>query len=143
MKEGASKEGTPLTPEPLMTVREVAAWLGVSSRTIQRMAALERIPKIELPPASGTARNLRFDRVEVQAWRDSRKAAPRVARTPLPRARAEPSTRMVSPRECSEMWERIGLAGSPSTPMAAKQRRPQSRRPKPKASKPEAKANGP
>ena len=49
--------------EKLLTVKEVAEWLGLSIHAVYRRVQHNQIPHIRIGP-----RTVRFNRVKVQAW---------------------------------------------------------------------------
>jgi excisionase family DNA binding protein len=51
-----------IVPRPLLTIAEVAAWLGVDVRHIRRLVQERRIPYIKW------GHLLRFDPDEIEAW---------------------------------------------------------------------------
>jgi excisionase family DNA binding protein len=53
----------PAPPEPLMLARQVADWLGMSSRWVMNKAANGDIPSVRLPGSN----RVRFRRSEVEA----------------------------------------------------------------------------
>lgn len=57
-----------LTPsDASLGVREVAARLGVTPRTVRTMCAQKRLPHVALPGPSGRVR-YRFREVDIAAW---------------------------------------------------------------------------
>ncbi len=58
-------------PEPLMTTEQLAAYLGVSVRTVHDW----RIRGVDMPPAYRVGRHLRFRPDEVESWVGQRRAA--------------------------------------------------------------------
>ena len=52
-------------PDPLLDVREVAYWLGLSTKTVYRLAEEGR-----LPGAIKVSNRLRFDPKRIRAWLD-------------------------------------------------------------------------
>jgi excisionase family DNA binding protein len=58
-----SLDAAPVITPRLMTVRQLAAWLALSERTIKRMVAAQEIPGIVR-----IGRSVRFDRNQVETW---------------------------------------------------------------------------
>lgn len=52
----------------LLNRREMAALLGCSTRTLDRMIAAERIPYLRIPCFTGTGTRVRFDTREIEEW---------------------------------------------------------------------------
>lgn len=51
-----------------LTKKEVAAMLGVSMTTMNRMIAANRIPFIRVKTFTGTSKRVRFDRRAINTW---------------------------------------------------------------------------
>jgi excisionase family DNA binding protein len=75
----------PLT-EPLLTPRDAAGLLGLSVKTVYRLAALARLPAYSVTRGE-RKQTLRFVRSELSAWLASRRVLPPGvgAAAPLPR----------------------------------------------------------
>lgn len=58
-----------MTDEPLWRKKDVAAYLGVNVRTVERMP----IPRVAMP-VTGRRPIVRFDPVQVRAWVDARRS---------------------------------------------------------------------
>lgn len=52
-------------PEPLLTVQQVAVWLGLTEKALRMLVSRKAIP------VRRVGRQLRFDRAEVDAWTKS------------------------------------------------------------------------
>jgi excisionase family DNA binding protein len=57
---------TAVPSRPLLSVRETAALLGVSTKQVRRLIAAGEIPAIRLGSSKGSA--IRIDRDELEAW---------------------------------------------------------------------------
>lgn len=60
-----------MAPEALWTKRELADYLGVALRALDRMP----VPRVELP-GRGKKPIVRYDPVQVRAWLDARRSRP-------------------------------------------------------------------
>lgn len=52
----------------LLSKREVARFLGLTTRTVDRLVAARKIPFTSLPTGAGNSRRIRFDSRELEAW---------------------------------------------------------------------------
>lgn len=67
-----SDPALPQSSEPLLDIQQVAAWLGVSVKTVYCMRARD-----DAPPAIQVGRRLRWDRSDVLAWLEAQREVPR------------------------------------------------------------------